>query len=114
MSMYLKTYSIKDRLSKVDVNTFARPYQKGNSLQQFVADLPDSSIRTGGNRIALWNFLIQARANAQSGNTDQAMKKLQQALERTDGCVLRGAPDTKTVAPLAKAVSFGIVMRSYP
>jgi len=37
----IKTYSIKDRLSKVDVNTFARPYQKGNSLQQFVSDLPD-------------------------------------------------------------------------
>ncbi len=37
----IKTYSIKDRLSKVNVDTFARPYQKGSSLQQFISGLPD-------------------------------------------------------------------------
>ncbi|MBC8182685.1 hypothetical protein H8E88_16415 [candidate division KSB1 bacterium] len=37
----IKTYSIKDRLSKVNIDSFARPYQKGNSLQQFISDLPD-------------------------------------------------------------------------
>jgi len=71
-------------------------------VDDIVADLPRGSIRTEGNRNALWNFLKQARANAQRGNKDQARKKLQQALERTDGCVLRDSADTKAVAPLAK------------
>jgi hypothetical protein len=71
-------------------------------VDDIVAGLPDSSIRTKGNRTALWNFLQQARANAQSGNTAQAKRMLQKALERTDGCTIRGAPDTQAVAPLAK------------
>jgi hypothetical protein len=71
-------------------------------VDEVVAGLPDSSIRTNGNRTALVNFLKHARANALSGNTAQAMRMLQKALERTDGCVLRGVPDTQAVAPLAK------------
>jgi len=71
-------------------------------VDEIVAALPSSSIRTNGNRTALVNFLEKVRASAQLGNMDQAKKMLQKALERTDGCVLRGVPDTQAVAPLAK------------
>jgi len=37
----IKTYSIFDRASKISTANFARAYQKGTSLQQFVSDLPD-------------------------------------------------------------------------
>jgi hypothetical protein len=37
----IKTYSIKDRCSKVNIASFAKIYQKGNSFHQFLADLPD-------------------------------------------------------------------------
>jgi hypothetical protein len=37
----ISTYSIQDRLSKVNINTFAHPHRKGNSLQQFISNLPD-------------------------------------------------------------------------
>lgn len=37
----IKTYSIASRTSKVAANSFASPYQKGTSLKQFMADLPD-------------------------------------------------------------------------
>lgn len=71
-------------------------------VDEVVAALPSSSIRTNGNRTALVNFLEKVRASALLGNMDQARKMLRKALERTDGCVLRGVPDTQAVAPLAK------------
>ena len=37
----IKTYSISTRSSKVNTNDFAKSYQKGASLKQFVFDLPD-------------------------------------------------------------------------
>lgn len=86
----------------LDTRTMIMNLEMAPPVDDIVADLPESSIRTKGNRIALVNFLKQARANALTGNMDQALKKLQQALERTDGCPLRGAPDTKDVSPLAK------------
>lgn len=37
----IKTYSIKERPSKVDTESFARRYQKGNSVKEFLSGLPD-------------------------------------------------------------------------
>ena len=47
----------------------------------------------GGNQNALGNFLTQAIFAIQNGDIAQAISKLEQALERTDGCVLRGSAD---------------------
>ena len=71
-------------------------------VDYIVANLPHNSVSTRGNQNALVNFLKQARTQAQKGNMDQAIKKLLQALERTDGCALRGTPDTRDNSPLAK------------
>ena len=59
-----------------------------------VADLPLDSVTTKGNQRALGNFLNQVIAALQEDDIDEAKKKLQDALERTDGCALRGSPDT--------------------
>ena len=37
----INTYSIKDRVSKVNIAKFARNYQKGSSLKKFISNLPD-------------------------------------------------------------------------
>ena len=37
----IKTYSLKDRKSKVNRNEFARPYKKGAGLKYFINSLPD-------------------------------------------------------------------------
>ena len=50
-------------------------------------------LTTRGNRQALQNFLSQALAALRAGDTEEARSKLAQAVERTDGCVLRGVPD---------------------
>ena len=59
----IKTYSIKDRMSKVDVNTFARPYQKGYSLRQFISDLPNILIGTDFKELV--NKIVDAYKNDQ-------------------------------------------------
>jgi hypothetical protein len=52
-------------------------------------------VTTGGNQTAFGNFLTHAIAALQEEPPDtvQAIFKLNQAIERTDGCVLRGEPD---------------------
>lgn len=39
-SSKLKTYSIKDRKSKVSVSAFAKPFNKGNAFEDFLNSLP--------------------------------------------------------------------------
>lgn len=58
-----------------------------------VASLPPSSVTTSGGQNAVGNLLIQAVNALQGGNVDLAKKKLGDALERTDGCALRGSVD---------------------
>ncbi len=58
-----------------------------------VGSLPPSSVTTKGNQTALGNFLTQVIAALQVGDVGEATKKLQDAIERTDGCALRGSPD---------------------
>ncbi|MDB6169296.1 MAG: hypothetical protein JWM88_2160 [Verrucomicrobia bacterium] len=58
-----------------------------------IANLPPGQVTTAGNQNALSNFLSQALAALNSGNTALAIAKLRAALERTDGCAIRGTPD---------------------
>ena len=58
-----------------------------------IASLPPSSVTTTGNQNALTNFLSSAIDQINKGNTSQAIKKLEDAIERLDGCALRGTPD---------------------
>ena len=58
-----------------------------------ITDLLPEEVTTGGNQGALGNFVEQAIAAIQDGNDDHAIFKIDEALERTDGCVLRGEPD---------------------
>jgi len=69
------------------------------AMSQIVSALNDvgaltaAQVTTRGNRQALQNFLSQAIAALQAGDVLQARSKLMQAIQRTDGCVLRGSPD---------------------
>jgi hypothetical protein len=58
-----------------------------------VISLPPTEVTTSGNQHALSNFLSQALAALNAGNTTVAIDRLQKAIERTDGCALRGTPD---------------------
>jgi len=60
---------------------------------ELVVALPASSVTTSGNQRALGNFLSQAIEALQIGDLATAQHKLAQAIGRTDGCALRGAPD---------------------
>jgi hypothetical protein len=64
-----------------------------------VASLPASSFTNKGNRTAFNNLLMLACKSVQKGNTNQALHKLEQAFERTDGCALRGTPDVESSGP---------------
>jgi hypothetical protein len=58
-----------------------------------VAALLPEAVTTAGNQTAHLNFLNQATLAIQEGDLAKAIDKLQKAMTRTDGCVLRGAPD---------------------
>ena len=58
-----------------------------------LASLPPDTVTTKGSQTALGNLLKQALRALDTGDVTEARKKLQDALERTDGCALRGAPD---------------------
>ncbi|MGD2173732.1 MAG: PKD domain-containing protein [Gammaproteobacteria bacterium] len=59
-----------------------------------VTNLTPNQVTTSGNQNALFNFLSQAVVAVQSNDIEEAINKLQKALARTDGCVLRGSPDS--------------------
>ena len=50
-------------------------------------------VTTRGNRTAMQNFLVQALAAIEAGDLAQARSKVAAAIERTDGCARRQAPD---------------------
>lgn len=78
-------------ITATSANTFAEiKIQQANNI---VSPLPPTSVTTGGNQQAFLNFLTQATVAIQSGDVVTARNKLQDAIERTDGCVLRGTPD---------------------
>jgi PKD repeat protein len=78
-------------ISVITAEEFAE-YSTAEALN-IVTGLPSASVTTQGNQTALGNFLTQAIAALQASDTEEAMNKLGKALDRTDGCVLRGEPD---------------------
>ena len=58
-----------------------------------LVSLPAEDLTTDGNQRALTNFFMQAIVAIQEGSLADAIDKLNKAIARTDGCVLRGAPD---------------------
>lgn len=62
-------------------------------VDSIVSALTLSQVTTKGNQTALLNFLKQAVVAMHADDLVTAIDKLQKAMERTDGCVLRGAPD---------------------
>lgn len=60
----VKTYSLKDRPSKVDIKDFARPFTAGGSFADFLASLPD--ILAAGDFKAVVRAMTSAR---QQGKT---------------------------------------------
>ena len=58
-----------------------------------VGALSPSEVTSQGNRRSLQKLLGQALTALQVGDVLEARSKLVQAIERTDGCVARGAPD---------------------
>ena len=65
-----------------------------NSAITTIAALASSQLDAPGHKNALQNLLSQALSHLSSGNVSQAKNKLLAAINRTDGCVLRGTPDT--------------------
>lgn len=58
-----------------------------------IALLSELDVTTFGNQTALSSFLSQVVAAIQDGDINRAITKLEQAIERTDGCVERGQVD---------------------
>jgi hypothetical protein len=58
-----------------------------------VQSLAADAVTTGGNQNALIQLLSNVVVALQSGNLTGARQQLQQAISRTDGCELQGAPD---------------------
>ncbi|HET9701867.1 MAG TPA: hypothetical protein VFP70_13175, partial [Burkholderiales bacterium] len=58
-----------------------------------INDAAATDIDAIGHREALVNFVEQGRTAAQNANPALALTRFGEALRRTDGCTLRGAPD---------------------
>lgn len=73
----------------------ASDYAAGQTAQALTAIgvLEPGHVTTSGNQKALSNFATQALKHLGTGNVTLARERLTMALERTDGCVLRGRPD---------------------
>jgi len=67
---------------------------KSMEVLNIVSVLPPASVTTSGNQKALGNFLLQVIKSLQKSDINKAKSKLVSAIERTDGCALRGTPDT--------------------
>ena len=65
------------------------------NVDGIVGSLSAGEVTTNGNQNAFGNFLSHAIKALQKSppDTAKAIDKLEKALERTDGCVLRGSPD---------------------
>jgi hypothetical protein len=58
-----------------------------------ITELPSTSVTTGGNKSALNAYLQHAATASSAGNATSQIASLERAIERTDGCALRGQPD---------------------
>ncbi|MEZ9918691.1 PKD domain-containing protein [Vibrio breoganii] len=60
-----------------------------------VVELDPVEVTTEGHQGAMTNFMAQTATALESGDIEEAILKLQQAISRVDGCALRGEPDGK-------------------
>jgi len=67
--------------------------QKILSASDLASSLTAAQVTTSGNQNAFSKFLSQATAAIQKGQTATAVNKLNDAIERTDGCETNGTPD---------------------
>jgi Ca2+-binding RTX toxin-like protein len=98
---YEVTLAVSDSIGPGDPATVTLTALTGEDFAEFkcydvdsiVSALTLSQVTTKGNQTALLNFLKQAVAALQADDLVTAIDKLQKAMERTDGCQLRYAPD---------------------
>jgi hypothetical protein len=79
------------QITAATATTYAEIQLQAAAVQ--IQDLAAESATNGGNQNALIQLLGNAAVALQSGNATGARQQLQQAISRTDGCALRGAPD---------------------
>ena len=98
---YIATLTVSDPFKGVSAATVTVSVITGqdyaatailNALQTLRA-LRLDQVTTRGNRTAMQNFLVQALAALEAGDLAEARRKVAAAIERTDGCALRQAPD---------------------
>ena len=63
------------------------------AASDLVVSLDPGQVTSEGNRNDLIEKLSDAVKKIQKGKIDKAIKILEKAIERTDGCPLRGSPD---------------------
>jgi len=85
--------SAPDSMSLVVISQEAYAEQRAMEAMNIVNDLPLGSVTTPGNQTALGKTLLNAIKNLSKGSIGIATTKLESALERADGCALRGTPD---------------------
>jgi hypothetical protein len=98
---YTATLIVNDPFGRVSTDSVvvsvisAEQFAMGQiaSALNLVGALTPGQVTTRGNRQALQNFLTQAIDALQADDLGEARSKLMQAIERTDGCVLRASPD---------------------
>ena len=69
--------------------------EKLRDASDLVGNLPDSAFSVKGHRNFFLNRISQALQDIQQGDITGAVIEITKAIERTDGCSLRGAPDPK-------------------
>jgi len=66
---------------------------QAQAAAEAIQALPADAVTTIGNQNALVQHLSNAALDLESGNPIGAQQQLEEAIARTDGCVLRGVPD---------------------
>lgn len=85
--------SVPDEVNVVVITAEDQAQLLTSEAMNTIYSLPASSVTTKGNQTALGSFLQIAINNLQKDDVEKAKNKLQDAISRTDGCVLRGSPD---------------------
>ena len=101
---YLTTLTVSDFLGPGPIDTAVITVVAADSFAQtavlqandVVTAFEAQEVTTAGNQNALTNFFVQAVRSIQKGDIADAIAKLENALNRTDGCTERGAPDEGT------------------
>ncbi|ABM02367.1 PKD domain containing protein [Psychromonas ingrahamii 37] len=86
--------STPDEVNIAVITTEQYVQQQAMESLNIITVLSLSSVTTSGNQTAMENFLLQAIDSLQKSKVDQTRQKLEKAIARTDGCALRGSPDT--------------------